>query len=155
MSLSFSKRLEKAIADSPLKQTEIAEIAGITPPYLSDLKTGKKTNPSQDLVAKIAETLCVPYRWLLLGDEDVNLMEKPENAESSANPYLLREDPVPYRADKWKTHFETLIAKADAGWLLDRVEEFQEQAFAGDASAKAILAEILPRLRQRLPHTKP
>lgn len=147
----FSSRLRKAIDNSPLKQTEIADFARITAPYLSDLKTGKKTNPSREVVGKLAECLKVSYSWLMLGGESSPEPDYQKLADTSTSLNNLKEDERPYGEDKWKALFESLIDSADSRWLLERVSELNAASISGDTKAKTLLDEILPRLTKRFP----
>lgn len=51
-----------------MRQTQIAAISGITGPYLSDLKQGKKDNPSPEIVKALASCLGVSVSWLFAGE---------------------------------------------------------------------------------------
>lgn len=48
-----------------LSQMELAVKASITQAYLSGLETGKKTNPSLEILQRIAEALGVPVTSLI------------------------------------------------------------------------------------------
>lgn len=61
----FSDRLSEAIKASGKTQTKIAELAGITAPYLSDLKKGNKGNPSHEVLKKLADSLGTTPAWLM------------------------------------------------------------------------------------------
>lgn len=64
-SLKFSKRFSAAIKHSGLKSKEIASKASVSAGYISDLKSGKKDNPSSENVKKFSEILGCDYEWLL------------------------------------------------------------------------------------------
>lgn len=51
-----------------LSQNELAQMASITQAYLSLLETGKKTNPSLEILQRIAEALDVGVKALLNED---------------------------------------------------------------------------------------
>ena len=68
MSDLFSEKLAEAIRLSEKTQSEIAALVGITPPYLSDLKKGKRSNPSREIVAALAQVLGVSVSWLLASE---------------------------------------------------------------------------------------
>lgn len=154
MSEIFSQRLKLAIDQSPLRQREIADSIGITAPYLSDLKSAKKSNPSREIVAKLAEILHVRESWLLGVSEFITPTENLKTATYSTHPNLIKEDAAPYGDEKWKGLFETLIETADPDWLLSRVEELQKQAFTGNVNSQRLIAEIMPRLRKRFPQNE-
>lgn len=84
MSDLFSENLAEAIRRSEKNQSEIAALVGITPPYLSDLKKGKRSNPSREIVASLAQALGVSVSWLLTGESG-----QPESS-------TLREEPPVY-----------------------------------------------------------
>lgn len=155
MSENFSQRLTQAIRKSNLNQGEIAERAGITAPYLSDLKQGKKSNPSREIIAKLAEILSVSPAWLMALSENISPSENPKTATCLTNPNKLQEPPAPYGNEKYRLLFERLIAEADPRWLVERVETLQDLAYKGDTDARLLVAEILPRLRNRFPENKP
>ena len=52
-----------------MRQNQLAERLGITSPYLSELLSGKKSNPSVDLVQRICSEFSVQRDWLFgVGD---------------------------------------------------------------------------------------
>jgi transcriptional regulator with XRE-family HTH domain len=62
------------LKESAKNQTEIALDSGLTSAYLSDLKLGKRTNPSIAKVEAIASALGVSVSWLYAGEGEM----KPE-----------------------------------------------------------------------------
>lgn len=57
--------IKKIRLERGLSLNETARKAGVAPAYLSTLETGKKTNPSLDVLKKIAEVLAVNPNDLL------------------------------------------------------------------------------------------
>jgi transcriptional regulator with XRE-family HTH domain len=152
----FSIRLKKAIADSPLKQTEIADKCGITAPYLSDLKTGKKANPSREVVEKLAQILCVPVAWLMLLDDSVNPSENNSPAESYGNPNFSQ-------PHDWKFNDESIVRDEARPQSADPLREetlrksrerFEKRDEIGSRKLEAVLGEIRERLEDAL-HSPP
>lgn len=59
----FASNLKRAIADSGKTQAEVAQLAGITEPMLSDYLRGK-TLPRSGTAEKLAKVLNTSYNWL-------------------------------------------------------------------------------------------
>lgn len=66
-SLKFSQRFSDAIKHSGLKSKEIASKSSVSAGYISDLKSGKKDNPSSENVKKFSDILGCDCEWLLTG----------------------------------------------------------------------------------------
>lgn len=147
MSEYFSSRLSEAIRRSPHNQAKIASLVGIAPPYLSDLKTGKRTNPSNDVVARLATVLEVTRAWLMGGDDPPR--------ELASESMKLMEDAGEYLVDRGpaldpKAAFEQLARTGDLLWLVNRLTELNAEADAGDRAAREIVALVTPIVWERL-----
>ena len=144
MSEHFSERLAEALKKSGKSQTEVSALAGITPPYLSDLKKGKKSNPSNDIVSALAKALGVSVGWLLAN----------ESKDTPSNSYVLREEPPIYgaktTAHEWEAMFKKILDDSDLDWLLDRLDQLVDEAVTGDVNAARAVRMIIPRVRARI-----
>lgn len=67
---NFSGRLSQAMDASGISQARLAERTGLTAPYISELRKGRKQNPSPEVAGKLAAALgCSPV-WLMHGQGD-------------------------------------------------------------------------------------
>lgn len=85
----FSDRLSEAIKASGKTQTEVAREAGITAPYLSDLKKGHKGNPSQEVLRKLADSLETTPAWLMSYKDNAGI-----HVVGGTGWEHIREDPI-------------------------------------------------------------
>lgn len=142
MSEEFSHRLADAIAKSGRTQAEIATISGITAPYLSDLKKGKKENPSREVVAALANCLGVSISWLLSSES--------ESREAT----IVKDATAMPQANSGPGLFERLFVESlkekSAADLLDMLEKYAGPADEGDADAEKVVRLISPHLRNRI-----
>lgn len=69
-SLEFAGRLKIALVERGLRASALAEKAGISKGYVSELLKGKKAEPSFDACKKFAEVLGCSPSWLLFGCEE-------------------------------------------------------------------------------------
>ena len=67
MPQSVARRLKHIRQQKGLTQRELADRVGITQPYIVMLETGKRTNPSLQLLQRLARALRVPLSKLLEG----------------------------------------------------------------------------------------
>ena len=81
-SLKFSERFSREIKRSGIKGKEIASIAGVSAGYISDLRTGKKSNPSHEAVKKFSKILQCDFHYLLTGELRTRQDELMRQAES-------------------------------------------------------------------------
>lgn len=58
--MDFGDRLRKARKDTKLSAREAADLAGISMDYVYKLEQGKKTNPTLDVIVKLAEAYSDP-----------------------------------------------------------------------------------------------
>ena len=65
----FYERLEPLMAERKMSQKDLAAVAEVKPPSVSEWKT-KGTLPRADTAIKIAEHFNVSIKWLVLGIED-------------------------------------------------------------------------------------
>ena len=63
----IGKRIQKARYNKELTQERLAEKAGITPVYVSQLERGAK-QPSLSVLIHLAEALDISIEWLLTGN---------------------------------------------------------------------------------------
>lgn len=143
MSEFFSKRLAQAIAKSSKNQVEIAKIVGIAPPYLSDLKRGNRSNPSSEVVKRLAEVLEVPISWLLA--------EESPSANYSEPQSIVKEDSPSYGSPPtYLNELVKLAASADIVSILQTMEQISKSAAAGNLDASHAIAQMIPIVRSRL-----
>src|SRR5687768_1418552 len=67
VSESIKKRISDLRAEKGLSQKQLADLAGVRQPSISDLETGKTTDVSAATLLGIAEALGVRPKWLLTG----------------------------------------------------------------------------------------
>jgi transcriptional regulator with XRE-family HTH domain len=67
MSETFDYRLKSARQMANVRANKLAASVGISTGYLSQLENGKRTDPSADLVDRIAAELGVSLDWLVSG----------------------------------------------------------------------------------------
>jgi transcriptional regulator with XRE-family HTH domain len=79
--IDLGKRLRKTRMTLGLQQNEMAKVAGVKPPYLSALETGKRNNPSIAFLFKISCHYHISIDYLLHGIGDMFLPSK-ENQEN-------------------------------------------------------------------------
>jgi transcriptional regulator with XRE-family HTH domain len=89
MAENFSARLVLALEKSSKSQTEIAAESGMTSAYLSDLKHGKRSNPSHEKIAALADSLGVSLSWLLAGEGQMARSPPAGNEVRSSDPKEL------------------------------------------------------------------
>lgn len=121
MSVDFSSRLGRLLAEDPRSQKEIAEAAGISESGLVNYKKGRK--PKADELFRLADTLGCEPRFLLTG-EGTRKVHSYEFEES--NRESLHEGEVIYRAGSRQI---PVVGWAHAGEALDYEqlpEEWQE-----------------------------
>lgn len=52
---TFTKKLNKLFEIHKLNSSQVVELSGISPGYLSQLRTGSVTNPTLDIIKKLAK----------------------------------------------------------------------------------------------------
>ena len=72
--MAFWNRLEPMLTERKMSQKELASIAGVKPPSVSEWKA-KGTLPRADTAIKIAQYFNVPIKWLVLGIEDTGFTQ--------------------------------------------------------------------------------
>lgn len=152
----FSVRLSEAIKASGKSQTVIAKLAGITAPYLSDLKKGHKGNPSQEVLKKLADSLGTTPAWLMSYRDDAGISvvggpggKRTENAISEGNTNHLG------GADVGKTpsleylerRTKFLAVNYPPAYLLDTVVAMLKDGEARQVAAEETLHKIEAALR--------
>jgi SOS-response transcriptional repressor LexA len=70
-SSEFKDRLDRAMVHAGVTGDALAASVGISPAYVSGLRSGRKTNPSPEVVKKMADSLLVSYSWLMTGEGDL------------------------------------------------------------------------------------
>ncbi len=105
ISSTLASRLQYALRASGRSQTDIATESGITSAYLSEMKKGRRDNPSVAVLQKLAQACGVDFAWLAHGNTAIEpadlLLESPkatpqeltsasELGESSAS-YIIRD----------------------------------------------------------------
>jgi len=68
--------LREVRADRNLTQIEFGEKISVSGEYVSQLETGKRTNPSENLIFKICEKFNVNRDWLIDGKGERDLLLK-------------------------------------------------------------------------------
>jgi XRE family transcriptional regulator of biofilm formation len=119
MAKTFGERLRAFRKARHLNQVQLAQAAGITQKYLSQLESGVYTNPTLELIDKLADALEVSRVQLLAnGDPDRAAIldlwhrldpqgrfmlraaaEKLAYAPTPAQGHIMAEDPAPYSTD--------------------------------------------------------
>jgi transcriptional regulator with XRE-family HTH domain len=78
--MNYGKALKVARAIAGLQQKEVAELAGLTPSYVSLIEMGKRS-PSQKTVEKLSRALKLPshlFTLLAAEDDDLELTQADE-----------------------------------------------------------------------------
>jgi transcriptional regulator with XRE-family HTH domain len=109
----FSERLKEARVRAGMKAKELALKCGISASYLSELESGKRTNPANLLVEKFALELSVPTDWLLGSGELLHNLHPnghrgahlPAGTEidlaGAGEKHVVRDAPGTYGAPPW------------------------------------------------------
>ncbi|MDR1371439.1 MAG: helix-turn-helix domain-containing protein [Dysgonamonadaceae bacterium] len=85
----FAKRLSETIDKRKLSRYKIAQDTKITEATLSNYCNGKgKPNPS--IVKQLADYLGVNYKWLLVGEEDSEILTDGDKIADSTSTYRAR-----------------------------------------------------------------
>jgi transcriptional regulator with XRE-family HTH domain len=153
----FSERLSESLKASGLSQSQVAKQAGITAPYLSDLKKGKRGNPSTEVVRKLAAALKTSPFWLM-GYEDDEHPTHYQRANGTWVPKKTAPEPPPAPADEkpetgsmdYKAVFLSLAENSDLEWLQSRIMDMSRRAAEGDVTAGQAVAALAPIVRRRL-----
>lgn len=58
--MTIGERIRALRKQKKLSSKELATVIGVTPAYLSMLEKGKRTNPTKEVLQKIANTLEIP-----------------------------------------------------------------------------------------------
>lgn len=144
MSELFSNRLAEAISKSPKNQGEIARNAGITAPYLSDLKRGNRDNPSREIVSKLALALNVSVGWLA-GESD-----SPANNNAPLFPDFFgrnaQRDLTLSQARARTERYGQAAAQALAETLMDLRDHLEMLAASGPALSPAAVQACKDRI---------
>lgn len=79
-----------------VQQNEMAKVAGVKPPYLSSIETGKRANPSIAFLFKISIHYHISIDYLLHGIGDMFLpsKEKQENKTQNFSPVFKSIDDI-------------------------------------------------------------
>lgn len=92
-------RIKKIREEKKLKLSALAEMAGISPGYLSDIEKGNKKNPTMDKLQCIADALQVPVSEFLSTEEKLDIaMGSLKNIHSivkeASEKYAIDEKPI-------------------------------------------------------------
>lgn len=134
--------------DKGLKAAELSRRSEVDKAYISMLLSGKRANPSDEIVFKIASGLRVTVDYLLTGNDDcepVNLREIELNEAR-----LLMEDVKPYGSAKLSDTEERGIFGYTVEELLERIEALADQAAKGGETAGDNIKFMIPILRARI-----
>lgn len=63
--MNIGEEIKRLRIDKGLTQRSLGRYAGVSPAYISQLETGSKVNVSATILAKLAERLDVPAKYLL------------------------------------------------------------------------------------------
>lgn len=77
---TFAKRLIQRRAEQGYSQEELSKISGIAAAQISRYEAGRN-KPRANIIAKLAETLEVPFNWLAYGDESELISLQDEKGE--------------------------------------------------------------------------
>ena len=83
-SLDFSGRLALALKSGGVRASHLAEKAGVSKGYVSELLKGNKSRPSIETCKKFAEVLSIPMIWLFDGGDAALNLGKNDREKSSA-----------------------------------------------------------------------
>ncbi|UTJ46580.1 helix-turn-helix domain-containing protein [Atlantibacter subterranea] len=72
----FIKRMIARRVDQGLSQEELSKKSGVAAAQISRYELGK-SKPRPNVIAKLAEALNVPFKWLAYGDNDVEPLPIP------------------------------------------------------------------------------
>lgn len=75
MSNTFGNNLKKYRTEKKIGINELGRKIGVSGAYISALETGKKQNPSLDMIGKLSNALNIPSSFLT-SDEKMNIFEK-------------------------------------------------------------------------------
>lgn len=94
--IDIGKRLRKARMTLGVLQKEMAKVAGVEPPYLSNVEKGKRTNPSIAFLFNISCQYHISIDYLLHGIGDMFLPSKEtlENMPQNFSPVFNSIDDV-------------------------------------------------------------
>lgn len=95
----LGERIRKIREGKNLKLSALAEMAGISPGYLSDIEKGNKKNPTMDKLQCIADALQVPVSEFLSTEEKLNItMDSLKNihsiAKEASEKHAIDEKPI-------------------------------------------------------------
>ena len=96
MTDTLAVRLLLSRRDLRMNQDEIAERAGVSRAYVSDLERGKVDNPTLDVINSLARVLQVRPEYLLGWSDDVLGEDRPANIAEGRLVYQVR-GPTEYR----------------------------------------------------------
>lgn len=71
---SIGERIKRLREERDLKASDVAKITGIAQSYLSEIETGKRNNPSADVLKKLADYFNTSIDYII-GGEKVPLMD--------------------------------------------------------------------------------
>lgn len=74
---NLSERIKEERSKRGLSLDKLSKQSGVSKTYLSELESGSKTNPSVDVLLKIALSLNVPLDYLLHGKKEESLEDRP------------------------------------------------------------------------------
>lgn len=136
------------MASKGLKAAELSRRSGVDKAYISMLLSGKRQNPSEDVILKIASGLRVTVNQLLTGNDDgepVNLREI-ERKET----VKLTESATPYGIPNLTDSAERGIFGYTLEELLERIETLANQSLQGDKTAAEFILFMIPILKARI-----
>jgi transcriptional regulator with XRE-family HTH domain len=97
---TWNKRITKARIAAKLSKSELARLAGVSNPTVSDWESGEIKKLEAENLLKVCDAMRVSPRWLLYGKEEMN--QYPEaalprfTAREKLNPQELQNETVAY-----------------------------------------------------------
>ena len=71
MKNTLPQRIERLFADLGINQVDISRKTGFTQPYISQILSGTKTNPSRHFFLSVSREFNVNLEWLITGKGDI------------------------------------------------------------------------------------
>ncbi|MCB0077490.1 MAG: helix-turn-helix domain-containing protein [Anaerolineales bacterium] len=121
-----------------LSQETLAEEAGISSAYISQIETGRRNPPTPDVLRRMAPSLNVQYTVLLRQADYLTDME--------LQALLLRAIRVLYVHDPGRERLETLLGESIDRWMA--MDEAQRNGALDSTGTEHVAEIILPALLQ-------
>lgn len=128
MADTLAVRLLVSRRDLRMNQDEVADRAGISRAYVSDLERGKVDNPTLDVITALAQVLQVRPEYLLGWSDDALGEDRPQNVAEGRLVWEVN-GPAEYRRIQELLDLYNQLAPEDQRILLEIAERLRR---AGD-----------------------